>query len=108
MIDDITASTMCKADEKSTAYLVFSPQTQDSVCIYTVYSAEGLVPELECFGTWFTLVPSRVPSSSKRSVEAGLTRNCAKYGNANVLSLVAWLQEPVCILADLAFHNDGD
>ena len=35
------------------------------------------------------LVPSRVPSSRKRSVEAGLTRNCAKYGNANVLSLVA-------------------
>ena len=58
MIDDITASTMCKADEKSTAYLVFSPQTQDSVCIYTVYSAEGLVPELKCFGTWFSAFSS--------------------------------------------------
>ena len=46
--------------------LSVQPQTQDSVCIYTVYSAEGLVP-----------------SSSKRM------RNCAKYGNANVLSLVA-------------------
>ena len=89
MIDDITASTMCKADEKSTACLVFSPQTQDSVCIYTVYSAEGLVPELECFGTWFSAFSSAFLASSKGSVAAGLTRNCAKYGNANVLSLVA-------------------
>ena len=55
MIDDITASTMCKADEKSTACLVFSPQTQDSVCVYI---AEGLVPELECFGTWFSAFSS--------------------------------------------------
>ena len=49
-------------------------QTQDSVCIlYTVFSTEGYV---------YTLVPSC------KSVETG-KRNCAKYGNANVLSLVA-------------------
>ena len=88
MIDDITASTMCKADEKSTAYLVFSPQTQDSVCIiYTVYSAEGLVPELECLGTWFIAFSSAF--IKQKIAGRGLTRNCAKYGNANVLSLVA-------------------